>query len=71
MKRLGHTGPRLAPSPEHIRQQLLDQPPQAIIFDANLCPGDSQGYRDIFLRLQKATRGIILVYLGEKPKRAR
>ena len=66
------TGHKIQAGPmnEHIRQQLLDQPPQAIIFDANRAPATARD-TGIFLRLQKATRGIILVYLGGKPERVR
>ncbi len=69
LERLGHTV-QAGPITENIRQQLLDQPPQAIIFDANRAPATARD-TGIFLRLQKATRGIILVYLGGKPERVR
>lgn len=55
---------------EDLRQQLLDQPPQAIIFDAKRAPATARD-TGIFLRLQKSTRGIILVYLGGTAERVR
>ena len=58
------------PMNEHIRQQLLDQPPQAIIFDADRAPATARD-TGIFLRRQKATRNIILVYLGGTAERVR
>ena len=53
---------------EDLRQQIHDQPPQAIIFDAQRAPATARD-TGIFLRLQKATRGVLLVYLGGTAER--
>jgi hypothetical protein len=58
------------PMSEDLRRQLLNTPPDAVILDLDRAPATCRDL-GLFLRVQTATRGCLLVFLDGKPEKVK